>query len=176
MVRAITRQFGRPETSRIIPIANAQVLAQTDHAHLGYVKDRRDEIWLHFKQYEQRASSIFTASFWQLLEARKKRQLSDFHILAHWLLPEIVIKSRFRPGKLLPFALLKLAVLQVNKIVLTTLKDHIHPSDLPHVMQAFLRYYTRRGPFRDDHSSWRYAEDLYYSGSYILITTTPCRS
>jgi len=43
--------------------------------------------------------------------------------------------------------------------VLSTLKAYIPPSDLPRVTQAFLRYYTRRGPFRDDHSSWNYAED-----------------
>jgi hypothetical protein len=43
--------------------------------------------------------------------------------------------------------------------VLATLKEHILPADLPRAMQAFLRYYTRRGPFREDHSSWTYAED-----------------
>lgn len=43
--------------------------------------------------------------------------------------------------------------------MLAVLKDHIDPPDLPRATQAFLRYYTRRGPFRDDHSSWSYAED-----------------
>jgi hypothetical protein len=43
--------------------------------------------------------------------------------------------------------------------VLATLKEHILPADLPRATQAFLRYYTRRAPFREDHSSWGYAED-----------------
>jgi len=43
--------------------------------------------------------------------------------------------------------------------VLTTLRAHLPPSDVPRATQAFLRFYTRRGPFREDHSSWDYAED-----------------
>jgi hypothetical protein len=82
----------------VTPITNAQDLAQTDHAHLGYVKGRWDKIWEHLKQCEQRSPSLFTASFWQQLEARKKRQLTDLHTLAHWLLPQTVIDSRFKPG------------------------------------------------------------------------------
>ena len=43
--------------------------------------------------------------------------------------------------------------------VLKTLKAHLPPSDVPRATQAFLRFYTRRGPFREDHSSWDYVED-----------------
>jgi len=43
--------------------------------------------------------------------------------------------------------------------VLATLKRYILPADLPRATQAFLRYYTRRAPFREDDSSWGYAED-----------------
>jgi hypothetical protein len=43
--------------------------------------------------------------------------------------------------------------------VLKTLKAYLPPDDVPRAMQAFLRFYTRRGPFREDHSSWDYAED-----------------
>jgi hAT family C-terminal dimerisation region len=43
--------------------------------------------------------------------------------------------------------------------VLTTLKAYLPPDDVPRATQAFLRFYTRRGPFREDHSSWGYAED-----------------
>jgi hypothetical protein len=42
---------------------------------------------------------------------------------------------------------------------LTTFGVHIPPNDVPRTTQAFLRYYTRWGPFREDHSSWGYAED-----------------
>jgi hypothetical protein len=42
---------------------------------------------------------------------------------------------------------------------LTTFRAYIPPSDVPRATQAFLRYYTRRGPFREDHSSWGYAKD-----------------
>jgi hAT family C-terminal dimerisation region len=43
--------------------------------------------------------------------------------------------------------------------VLTTLKAYLSSNDVPRATQAFLRFYTRRGPFREDHSSWGYAED-----------------
>jgi len=43
--------------------------------------------------------------------------------------------------------------------VLKTLRAYLPPSDAPRATQAFLRFYTRRGPFREDHSSWGYAED-----------------
>jgi hAT family C-terminal dimerisation region len=43
--------------------------------------------------------------------------------------------------------------------VLTTLRAYLPPSDVPRATQAFLRFYTRRGPFRGDHSSWDYTED-----------------
>jgi len=42
---------------------------------------------------------------------------------------------------------------------LKTFRAHIPPNDVPRATQAFLRYYTRRGPFREDHSSWDYVED-----------------
>jgi hypothetical protein len=82
----------------ITPIVEAQVEAQTDRSHLGYVKGRWDKIWQHLRDCEKRCPSVFTASFWQTLEARKKRQLSELHSLAHWLQPETVINSRFEPG------------------------------------------------------------------------------
>jgi Protein of unknown function (DUF 659) len=82
----------------ITPISNAQVEAQTDRSHLGYVKGRWDKIWQHLRDCERRSPTIFTASFWQSLEARKKRQLSELHSLAHWLQPQTVINSRFEPG------------------------------------------------------------------------------
>ena len=82
----------------VTPISNAQILAQTDHAHLGYVKGRWDKIWQHLKECEQRSPALFTASLWQQLKARKKRQLIDLHTLAHWLLPQTVIDSRFELG------------------------------------------------------------------------------
>jgi hypothetical protein len=82
----------------VTPIAEAQLFAQTDHAHIGFVKARWDKIWLHLKQCEQRSLSLFTAAFWEQLEARKKRQLTDLHTLAYWLLPQNVIDSRFQPG------------------------------------------------------------------------------
>lgn len=91
----------------VTPIAKAQVLAQTDKAHLGYVKGRWDKIWQHLRQCEQRSPSLFTASLWQQLEARKKRQLIKLHSLAHWLLPQTVIDSRFQPGKLYFITLFK---------------------------------------------------------------------
>jgi hypothetical protein len=43
--------------------------------------------------------------------------------------------------------------------VLKTLKAYLPKEDVPRATQAFLRFYTRRGPFREDHSSWGYAED-----------------
>jgi hAT family C-terminal dimerisation region len=43
--------------------------------------------------------------------------------------------------------------------VLATLKKYILSTDLPRATQAFLRYYTRRAPFREYDSSWDYAED-----------------
>jgi hypothetical protein len=42
---------------------------------------------------------------------------------------------------------------------LTTFRAYIPSNDVPRATQAFLRYYTRRAPFRQDHSSWGYAED-----------------
>ena len=94
----------------VTPIADAQVLAQTDHAHLGYVKGRWNKIWEHLKRCEQRSPTLFTASLWEKLEARKKRQLIDLHTLAHWLLPQTVIESRFEPGWLIPLTLFILMV------------------------------------------------------------------
>jgi hypothetical protein len=82
----------------ITPITEAQVEAQTDRSHLGYVKGRWDRIWQHLRDCEQRCPSVFTAFFWQTLKARKKRQLSELHSLAHWLQPQTVINSRFKPG------------------------------------------------------------------------------
>ena len=82
----------------ITPISDAQVEAQTDRSHLGYVKGRWDKLWQHLRDCERRSPTVFTASFWQTLEARKKRQLSDLHSLAHWLQPQTVINSRFEPG------------------------------------------------------------------------------
>ena len=35
--------------------------------------------------------------------------------------------------------------------ILTTLKAYLPPNDVPRATQAFLRFYTRRGPFREDH-------------------------
>jgi hypothetical protein len=46
-----------------------------------------------------------------------------------------------------------------QEAILTTLKAHLPPDDVHRAMQAFLRFYTRRGPFREDHSSWGDAED-----------------
>jgi aspartate/tyrosine/aromatic aminotransferase len=57
----------------VTPIAEAQVLAQADHAYLGYVRGRWDKIWQHLRQCAERSLSIFTASLWQKLEARKTR-------------------------------------------------------------------------------------------------------
>jgi hypothetical protein len=82
----------------ITPIAEAQVQAQTDRSHLGYIRGRWDKIWQHLKQCGQRSPSIFTASLWQTLEARKQRQLTDLHTLAHWMMPKNVINSRFESG------------------------------------------------------------------------------
>jgi hypothetical protein len=75
---------------------------------------------------------------------------------------------------------------------LTTLKDYLPPADVPRATQAFLRFYTRRGPFREDHSSWDYAEDsvmfwqLYFDDNnalaqladrvlHILVNLVPCK-
>jgi hypothetical protein len=44
-------------------------------------------------------------------------------------------------------------------VVLVTLKKYINPFDLLRATQAFLRYYTRRGPFSKDHANWAYAQD-----------------
>jgi hypothetical protein len=44
--------------------------------------------------------------------------------------------------------------------VLVIFKACLPPNDVSRATQAFLRFYTRRGSFREDHSNWDYAEDL----------------
>jgi hypothetical protein len=48
----------------IIPIIDAQIEAQTDRSHLGYVQGRWEKLWQYLKAYEQRCPSVFTSSFW----------------------------------------------------------------------------------------------------------------
>jgi len=83
----------------ISPIYKHQVMAQTDHAHVGYVRGRWDAIWEHLKQCEGRATFGDYSRLWPVLEQRKKRQLIPLHTLAHWLMPQTVLTSRFSPGK-----------------------------------------------------------------------------
>lgn len=83
----------------ITPIHEAQIEAQSDHAHIGYVRGRWDKIWTHLKQCEKRTPSYNWPVLWTTLEARKKRQLTDLHTLAHWLMPSNVLNGRFAPGK-----------------------------------------------------------------------------
>jgi hypothetical protein len=47
----------------ITPITNAQLEAQTDRSHLGYVKGRWDKLWQHLRACERRCPTVFTASF-----------------------------------------------------------------------------------------------------------------
>jgi hypothetical protein len=82
----------------ITPIHEHQIQAQSDRAHIGYVRGRWDKIWTHLKQCEKRSKSLPWSKYWPVLEARKIRQLSDLHTLAHWLMPENVIISRFQQG------------------------------------------------------------------------------
>jgi hypothetical protein len=91
--------FNLAELEEIItPIREAQLEAQTDRSHLGYVKGRWEKIWQHLRACKKRSPTVFTASLWEKLEARKERQLSELHTLAHWLRPQTVINSRFEPG------------------------------------------------------------------------------
>ena len=61
-------------------------------------------------------------------------------------MPKTALNERFAPGE--------------QDLVLQTLKQQI-PShgEFLRAQQAFLRYYTRRASFADNHSSWDSAED-----------------
>jgi hypothetical protein len=82
----------------ISPIHERQKQAETDRSHVGYVRGRWDEIWLHLKRCEKVSSAGLWSSHWPELEARKKRQLTDIHLLTHWLMPSNVVNSRMEPG------------------------------------------------------------------------------
>src|SRR5207248_6231488 len=98
----LSRNFGlhlAELSDTISPIYKHQVMAQTDHVHIGYVRGRWDAIWEHLKQCAGRATFGDYSRLWPVLEQRKKRQLIPLHTLAHWLMPQTVLTSRFGPGK-----------------------------------------------------------------------------
>ena len=65
--------FSLAELEEIItPIREAQIEAQTDRSHLGYVKGRWEKLWEHLRACERRSPSVFTPSFWQTLEDSEK--------------------------------------------------------------------------------------------------------
>jgi hypothetical protein len=78
-----------------------------------------------------------------------------------------------------------------QEVILATLKAYLLSDDVYRATQVFLRFYTRRGPFREDYSSWGYAEDpvtfwqLHFNDNnalaqladrvlYILVNSMPC--
>ena len=48
---------------------------------MGYVRGRWDKIWEHLRRCEKRSEPW--ERYWSILEARKARQLTDLHTLAH---------------------------------------------------------------------------------------------
>ena len=124
----------------IEPIVELQNRAQSDAAHLGYVKERWLTIWQHFHQQQALVPHLFI-DLWPKLEARLNRQLFDLHTLAFWLVPGNAQAQRFQQN-------------EQTKLV-NCLKRFVKPEQYVETVQSFLDYYNRRGDHKDS-ISWEF--------------------
>ena len=120
-------------------------MAQSDAAHLGYVKSRWLQIWHHLQQHQAMYPHLFV-DLWPKLNARFCRQLSELYTLAFWLVPRNVQTKRFE--------------LSTNEQaqILHYLQRLVEPDSYILLVKSFLDYYNRLGDFKEGGISWGFLE------------------